>query len=176
MSVKKSLESKYTLIFVIIVAIICWLIIGWQYSEVRKDTDEESPTVKDIPILLYYYNERKAQEIGNDCSEEAILPVSRKIPITNRVIEDTIVTLIKERITEEEKQQGFLIGLSDSEFKLASFSLKEGVLILEFSGTPEFENSISCSANILKVQIEKTVKQFPVVKEVIIKPENLFQL
>lgn len=175
MNMKKSLESKYTLAFVVIVAITCWLIIGWQYSEVHKDVDMESPTVNDISILLYYYNEKEAQETGNYCSEEVVLPVSRKIPVTNRIIEDTIITLIRGEMTKEEKEQGFSIRFSNPGFKLETFLLKEGVLTLKFSGVPEFKNDISCSADMLKVQIEKTAKQFPIVKEVIIEPEHLFQ-
>lgn len=172
---KKHLKSKHTLTLVIIIAIICWIVIGLQYLEVRKETDRNSPTVKDIPVLLYYYNQDEAQKIGDHCNEGAVTSINKEVPVTNRIIEDTISSLIEGVLTNKEQGQGFLVMFSNTNLEFKKFLLKDGVLTIELNENPEFKDDISCSADMFKIQIEKTAKQFPVVKEVIIEPQHFFQ-
>lgn len=131
---------------------------------------------KEVTVKLYYYNESlDKDEYGNIlCSEKGLVPVERKIKSEN-LIEDTIKLLIEGKLTEEEKKSGISTEYPLEGFKLLKSELKDGILTLTFSD-PYFKSSGgACRAKILWVQIEKTAKQFPSVKEVKFLPEDLFQ-
>jgi len=175
MNIFKIITSKYAVLIVLIAAIFCWIGVGWQYFMIKEESSQESPRPESILIKLYYYNQDKAEEIGDLCSSDAVITVERKIPASPNPIRDTIRLLIKGELTAKEKEQGFSTEFPNSEFKLSGSKLENGVLSLEFTEVPGFTNGGSCRIGILKAQIEKTAKQFPIVKEVVIKPEYLFQ-
>lgn len=144
-------------------------------TEIILISEIETPTRN---ISLFYYNEAKDKQIGNGnpaCSREAILPVPRTIPLTNTPIQDAIRELIKGDITPAEAAQGFETEFPNSRFKLLGANLRGGVLTLEFTEVPGFTGGGSCRITILANQIIKTAMQFPEVKEVKFKPEELFQ-
>jgi hypothetical protein len=128
-------------------------------------------------IKLYYYNVKKDKEIADyiSCGPEAILPVEREIPITKTPIQDAVKLLLEGRLSEEEKNNGFLTEFPLSGFKLLEANLKNGVLILKFDDPENKISGGSCRAGILWSQIEKTVKQFSEVKEVKFLSETIFQ-
>ncbi len=131
---------------------------------------------KEVTVKLYYYNgSLDVDETGNIlCSEKGLVPVERKIKSEN-LIEDTIKLLIEGKLTEEEKKSGISTEYPLEGFQLLKSELKDGVLTLTFSD-PYFKSSGgACRAKILWIQIEKTAKQFPEVKEVKFLPEELFQ-
>jgi len=128
-------------------------------------------------ISLYFYNEKKDKEIADyvSCSAEAVLPVERKVFLSQTPIQDTIKLLLQGNLTEEEKIFGFstefpLIGL-----ELIGVNLKDGLLTLEFNDLYNKTIGGSCRVNLLWNQIVKTAKQFPEVKEVKFLPEDIFQ-
>ncbi|MBN1495001.1 GerMN domain-containing protein [Candidatus Peregrinibacteria bacterium] len=135
----------------------------------------EQPVMREIS--LYYYNEiQDKDETGNAmCSENAVLPVNRKIAESDKIIEDTLNLLLKGELSQVEKDQGF-----STEYPLPGFSLKtavltDGKLTLEFDDMQNKTGGGSCRVGILWNQIKKTAMQFPEVKEVVFIPEELFQ-
>lgn len=130
-------------------------------------------------IHLYYYNQKKDLDIaGNNnpaCSQDAIIPVTREIPVTKTPIQDTINRLIAGSLTTTEKNQGFQTEFPNTDFKLKGANLVNGVLTLEFTEVPGFTDAGSCRVSLLWGQIRKTALQFPEVREVRFIPETLFQ-
>ena len=138
-------------------------------------------------IKLYYYNyEIDKDEFGNTaCSRNGLMPVERKIPITQTPIQDAIKLLLLGKLTEEERAQGI-----DTEYPLEGLSLKgaslsakggsasggkDSVLTLEFDDSKNRTVGGSCRVGILWFQIEATAKQFPEVQQVRFLPEEIFQ-
>lgn len=128
-------------------------------------------------IKLYYYNEIEDKKINPhiSCSEEFVLPVERKVFLSKTPIKDTINLLLQGIILENEKKLGFSSEFPLESFELVGTNLKNGILVLEFSDSSNKTNGGSCRVNLLRQQIEKTVKQFEEVKEVRFLPETLFQ-
>lgn len=129
-------------------------------------------------IKLFYYNETKDKQLNGGqigCSQEAILPVSRTIPLTNTPIQDSINELVKGLVTAAEKSQGFKTEFPNIGFKLLGANLSSGTLTLEFTEVPGFTGGGSCRVSILAGQITKTARQFSEVKNVQFKPVSLFQ-
>jgi len=128
-------------------------------------------------VKLYYYNEAEDKKINPSisCSEEFVLPVERKIFLSQTPIKDAINLLLQGVISENEKQLGFSSEFPLEGFELIGANLKNGTLILEFSDPFNKTSGGSCRVNLLRQQIEKTVKQFEEVQEVRVLPETLFQ-
>ena len=126
-------------------------------------------------IKLYYYN--KSYDPEFDCKLEAVLSVTREIPITNTPIQDTIELLIKGKITEQERLAGFSSEFTNhpEKFKLLGTNLKNGVLTLKFTEVPSFTTGGSCRIGLLSQQILKTAKQFVEVERVVFSPDEIFQ-
>lgn len=128
-------------------------------------------------IKLYYYNEIEDKKINPNisCSEEFVLPVERKVFLSKTPIKDSINLLLQGIISENEKNLGFSSEFPLDNFELIGTNLKNGILVLEFSDSLNKTSGGSCRVNLLRQQIEKTVKQFEEVREVRFLPETLFQ-
>jgi len=132
-----------------------------------------SPIVKK-EISLFYYN--KIKDENKSCNVNFILPVKRSITESDNQIRDAIDLLIKGKLTETEKKDGFVTEFPNKDFKLIETNLsKEGVLTLRFTEVPGFTTGGVCRVKILGSEIIRTAKQFPEVKRVIFEPETLFE-
>lgn len=136
--------------------------------------------IKTKKVLLYYYNPEKDKDSNGNilCSEKGILPIEREIAINQSPIKDTIKLLLKgkQNLTANDIKQGFQTEFPLDGFELKSVNLKsDGILILEFNDLFNKTSGGSCRTNILKLQIEKTAKQFLEVKKIEILPKYLFQ-
>lgn len=128
-------------------------------------------------VKLYYYNPNKDKDVNGNllCSRQGLASVERQIPITNTPLEDTIRLLLQGKITDEEKSQGISTEYPLSGFELKSANQSNTALTLEFVDPQNKTGGGSCRVGVLWFQIEATAKQFPGVKEVTFKPEELFQ-
>ena len=131
-------------------------------------------------ILLYYYTpEKDKDEWGNTkCSRDGLVSIEREIPLTKTPIQDTINLLLKgkENLTIFETARGITTEYPLEGFSLVGANLKsDGTLILEFNDPLNKTGGGSCRVGILWFQIEATAKQFPQVKKVEFRPEELFQ-
>lgn len=182
---KKSIVATWIGILAIFVTIFLVIIavLGpkffWEFpAYIHQDTNMISPSVSTPSIVkmkvkLFYYNSKLDQDMT--CGEDFILPVEREILVTGSPIKDTIELLIKGYLTEEEKAEGYDPQFPNPDFKLLRADLENGVLTLEFSEVPGFTDGGACRMNILTKEIIQTAKQFPGVKEVVLKPDTLFQ-
>ena len=136
-----------------------------------------APCPETRTIKLYYYNyELDKDESGNiACSRNGLVPVERKIPITQTPIQYTIKLLLLGELTAEERAQGIDTEYPLEGLSLRSASLKDGILTLEFDDPNNKTGGGSCRVGILWFQIEATAKQFPEVSSVRFMPEELFQ-
>ncbi|MBU1877136.1 GerMN domain-containing protein [Patescibacteria group bacterium] len=128
-------------------------------------------------VQLYYYNQSRDQEMFDyiSCGQEAILPISREIALTQTPIQDTINLLLQGNLTPGEKQAGFSPMFPLEGLKLVGANLKDGTLTLEFDDPLNLTGGGSCRVGILWNQIKKTAQQFSGVKDVRFLPEELFQ-
>ncbi len=132
----------------------------------------ETRTIK----LFYYDYELDRDESGNTaCSRNGLVPVERKIPITQTPIQDAIKLLLLGELTEEERAQGIDTEYPLEGLSLKGASLKDGLLMLEFDDSKNRTVGGSCRVGILWFQIEATAKQFPEVQQVRFLPEEIFQ-
>ena len=144
--------------------------------------EPEEPEPETETISLFYYNkEEDTDEEGNVmCSDDAVLPVDRTIPVseitsTARRVAEVIELLLKGEITEEEAGLGFETEFPEPDFVLDSAELTDGVLTLTFPEVAGFTTGGSCRVGLLRAQIEKTALQFDEVEGVEIMPESIFQ-
>lgn len=130
------------------------------------EVDKESKTVsseesgKVMEVTLYFGNEIKNPG-SHDCS--LVYPVKRTIPKTEAVARASLEELIKGP-TKEERELGYY-GTLPVETKINSINIKDGILSIDFS--KEIENNFaSCSGNYRLTSINKTMMQFPSVKQI----------
>jgi spore germination protein GerM len=128
-------------------------------------------------VKLYFYNAEKDKDSTGNliCSKQGVEAVTRKIPITNTPIQDTIKLLLAGNPTAEEKSKGISTEFPLPGVELKSASNNNGVLTLTFADPNDRTGGGSCRIEILWAQIEATAKQFPEVKSVRFSPELLFQ-
>ncbi|MDD3190145.1 MAG: Gmad2 immunoglobulin-like domain-containing protein [Candidatus Pacebacteria bacterium] len=126
-------------------------------------------------VSLYYYSSYKDEKENGyvACSESGMVVVGRRVLESDDVIEDTIKLLLEGVVTDIETTAGISSEFPLEGLKLENVSLSnEGVLSLAFDD-PDFSTSGgSCRVNVLRLQIEKTAKQFVEVKSVEILPEG----
>lgn len=133
-----------------------------------------------ITVKLFYYNPTlDKDENGNiKCSENGLVNIEREIPLTKHPIKDTIELLLKgkDNLTQKDINLGITTEYPLEGLKLKSINLKSnGILVLEFDDPLNKTSGGSCRVKILRMQIEKTAKQFDKVKKVEFIPEYLFQ-
>lgn len=129
-------------------------------------------------VDLYYYNKEKDTGAGGQirCSPESVLPVERKIP-GKKPVRETLELLLKGELKDEEKAAGFQTEFPHPDFRLKNvdFDKDSGRLSVYFTQVPGFTSGGSCRTGLLYAQIQKTAGQFAGVRQVLIRPETLFQ-
>lgn len=128
-------------------------------------------------VKLYYYNyELDKDEAGNTaCSQDGLVAVERKIPITQTPIQDTVRLLLLGELTAEEHNQDISTEYPLAGLSLTGGTLKDSILTLEFNDSQDRTVGGACRVGILWFQIEATAKQFPEVQQVRFLPEEIFQ-
>lgn len=128
-------------------------------------------------VKLFYYNQGLDKDESENilCSRNGLVPVERKIPITQTPIQDTIKLLLSGELTGEERARGIGTEYPLEGLSLKGASLKDGILTLEFDDSKNKTVGGACRVGILWFQIEATAKQFPEVQQVRFLPEEIFQ-
>lgn len=171
-------QGTYVILAIVLMLGIIAVTIFSNKSQAPAEPEVE-PVAESQTVRLYYYNEPADRQLSENnepqCSEEAILPITRSITTSETPIEDTINLLLAGEITETESNNGFSTEFPNPQFSLVNSSLNDGVLTLEFTEVPGFTSGGSCRVTLLAGQITKTASQFPEVREVKILPEEIFQ-
>jgi hypothetical protein len=138
---------------------------------VRFSTSERS-------VKLYYYKDDLDKDANGNilCSSKGLVPVTRSIPISISLIQDTIRLFLRGELTATEKNQGISTEYPLQNVTLTSASLsKTGALVVNLADPNNKTSGGACRATVLKAQLEATVKQFTEVKNVTFSPNTLFQ-
>lgn len=128
-------------------------------------------------IKLYYYNRTRDREIADfiSCSEDAVLPIEREIPVTMTPIQDTIKLFLRAKLTDQEKELGFDPVSPNKLSALISANLKDGHLILRFEKMPGAHVGGSCLSVLMNTELAKTIQQFSEVETLDFEPRELFE-
>ncbi len=130
-------------------------------------------------VELYYYKPSLDMNSSGDimCTRAGLVPVGRRIPVTQTPIKDTVNLLLQGNLTQQEKSESITteFPLNGVTLQAASFNKQTGALTLAFNDPNNVTSGGSCRAGILWFQIEATAKQFPGVKQVQFTPAYLFQ-
>lgn len=149
-------------------------------SVAQTDVPVTLSTQKNIQqrtIKLFYYNSNNDQDQSGNilCSRQGLVSVERKIPVTITPIQDAVRLLLRGELTLAERAQGITTDFPLAGLVLKGADLKNSVLTLDLIDPNNKTSGGACRAGILWAQIAATAKQFPEVKEVRFKSENLFQ-
>ena len=131
-------------------------------SEINKvETKIFFKKVDSADVKIFFGN-RKEDPDGENCSR--VYEVSRRIPKTSGVAKAAISELIFGTYLEEE-DNGYFSEIN-RDVKMNKITIAGGIARVDFS--KELADSIggSCEKEIVKAQINETLKQFPTVKEV----------
>ena len=130
-----------------------------------------------IPVKLYYYDSSRDQGPGGaQCSKKGLVSLNRAIPKTQTPLTDSIKLLLQGEISAIEKSAGITTDFPLSGLTLDKATINaQSLATLTFSDPQNKTSGGACRANILRLQIEETAKQFASVKSVNILPGTLFQ-
>ncbi len=109
------------------------------------------------------------------CSPDAVLPLARWAPRSLPPWEAALRLLIEGGIAPGEEALGYSSEFPVSGVTLASVRLENGVLTVVLADPEHRTSGGACRTGILRAQIEKTVLQFPEVREVRILPPEALQ-
>lgn len=138
---------------------------------VRFSTTERS-------VSLYYYNSAMDKDTSGTilCSNKGLVPVVRTIPVTQTPLQDTLRVLLKGELTASEKALGITTEFPLSGVSLTGASLSSaGALTISMTDPEHTTSGGSCRVQVLRAQIEATVRQFNNVRTVVFSPSTLFQ-
>lgn len=138
---------------------------------VRFSTTERS-------VSLYYYNPDRDRDAGGNilCSSKGLVPVTRSIPVSQTPLQDTVRLLLRGELTAQERAAGITTEFPLSGVSLTGASLSSsGALTLSISDPQNKTSGGSCRVQVLRAQVESTVRQFGNVRSVTFSPETLFQ-
>lgn len=115
-----------------------------------------------VTVQAYFGNKRQA--LADTCRE--VFPVKRYVPKTEGVAKAALMELLAGP-TAADRSAGYGTSLP-SGVKLNSITVAGGVAIADFS--PKLERGVggSCRVAAIRAQIERTLKQFPTVEDVVI--------
>jgi hypothetical protein len=118
-------------------------------------------TSRGVEVKLFFgSSERDPQNLACDTS----YPVVRMIP----VMEDVLVASLRELLrgpTLTEERQGFFTSIPE-EVSVRSLTFEEGRVAVDFSSELSLGVAGLCRVQAIRSQIERTLKQFPVVRAV----------
>lgn len=137
-------------------------------KKIIKNQANSTPTPSNqieqsIKFNIYFGNKKNEKE-AEEC--KAMSTVVREIQFTIAKEKEALEELLKGP-TEEEKRGGYYTSIND-DVELQSLQIENGIVKIDFD--EELERAIggSCKVAFIRSQIERTLKQFPDIKEVVI--------
>jgi len=121
-----------------------------------------SASQEKIKIKAYFNN----SNLDPEASCNKVFSVEREIPKTEAVARAALEELLK-GVTEKEKSEGFFTSIN-SGVKIQKLTIENGIAKVDFDEQLEFQIGGSCRVSAIRAQITQTLKQFTIVKEVII--------
>lgn len=112
--------------------------------------------------LTVYFPSSELNPEALDCSK--VFPVVRRVSKTETVARAALEMLFKGP-TGTEVRQGYFTSINPG-VRIQSLKIENGTLKADFSEELEFQVGGSCRVASIRAQIQKTLKQFPTVKDV----------
>jgi hypothetical protein len=156
----------------------------------RKDNPSGLPENEDelrIPVQfstaertvkLYYYNSNLDKDANGNilCSAQGLVAVNRTIPVTQTPLQDTVRLLLRGELSTGERSSGVTTEFPLPGVVLTGASLPtNGALTLMIADPANRTSGGACRAQVLRAQIEATVRQFSGVVSVNFSPLSVFQ-
>lgn len=126
--------------------------------------DPNTLTAKEMSVSVYFGNSKKIQPGQDECT--TVYGVERKVAFTVATARTALEELLKGP-TDAEKKEGYSTTLN-SEVKIQSLSIENGVAKVDFDKKLEEGVGGSCRVLAIRTQINQTLKQFSTVHSVII--------
>jgi hypothetical protein len=117
--------------------------------------------VESMNVKVFFGNRKEDPDIQN-CSQ--VYEVSRRIPKAPSIARQALLELLAGPYAMEE-DNGFFSGINQGVL-LRKVTLSSGVATLDFSSDIKNGMEGSCEIDMIKAQINETLKQFPTIKEV----------
>ena len=146
------------------------------YLILKKDNPSGDPNKDDQLILPIIFNQDSmdvyvffttSQTAGqNDFDCKYLEAVTKKVPKSLAVAKAALRALLAGPSTED-KSRGFGTAIN-SDVKINSLTIDDGVVKVDFNEQLQYQLGGSCRVSTIRAQIERTLKQFPTVKNVII--------
>jgi len=157
---------KNIIIYVLIVVVLCLAVfVLFQYysrvNQIDKTVVTQEPEI--VKVLAYYSNSVTNPQML-DCS--LVFPVERIVTSREKIYEETINNLLLGP-TKEEVMQGYS-NLIPAGTRLNFVKFDDGVLQADFNESLDRGVGGSCLVSAIRSQIERTMRQWPEVKSVVI--------
>jgi len=155
--------NKFTTILILVLIVVV-VFVGYTMINSPEDTQPPADQEPETQIVEVYFGHNNKG--GADCS--AVFAVEREIEKTEGVGKAAINELLKGP-TASEEENGYFTSIGDAD--LNSLNIKDGVATADFSEELN-QGGGTCMMEARRAQIEKTLKQFPTVDEVVISVEG----
>lgn len=134
------------------------------------------PEMRNVSIFLYDENKDTDTNGVKQCSEKSLVSVARDIPISKTPLQDTLSLLLTGSVRNEERASGLRSFFPLTGLYVKTVTLTElGEILITFDDPYHKSSGDACRANLLRKQLELTLKQFPEISSVIIKPDTIFR-
>lgn len=135
--------------------------------------DQANEKQKEVLLKVFFGNQAKLglsqaelDKKDKDCNE--VFSVERKVQVAINAPKIALLELLKGP-SEKEKKQGFITNIPGGA-ELKRLTVENGIARAEFNEVLDKNIGGSCRAAAIRSQITQTLKQFTVIKEVIIQP------
>jgi hypothetical protein len=131
----------------------------------------------EVVLNSYFYSEaRDTEQYGNIlCSSKGLVAVPKKVVAEKYTITHALNELLRGEITTKQKADGLSTEFPLTGLSLVGVSVENGTAEILFMDPLHRSSGGSCRVSILRAQVEATVRQFPGINRVIIKPDEAFQ-
>jgi spore germination protein GerM len=133
------------------------------YLLIEKPTCIFGPKQDEQMIVKVYFNNN---ELDPEFSCNKVFPIEREIPKTQAVATAALEELLRGTTPGEEKE-GFFTNINPG-VEIQTISVTDGVARVDFNEQLEYQVGGSCRVAAIRAQITETLKQFPMVEEVVI--------
>jgi hypothetical protein len=147
---------------------------GWfiAWRTTHEETQQKAEALSQGALTLYLYDGQA--DLEGDvprCFEDSLVPVTRQVGAAQANIPYAIAIIISGDLTESERADGYVPLFPSTIWELSGSAFRDGVLTLSFARRSAGEDRCSGLAG---VQLQKTLAQFPSVKDVRFEPEGVF--
>lgn len=133
------------------------------------------PANTSTQVSLYYYNPTLDQGAGGaQCSAAGLVAVTRSVP-ANTTLAEVVEMLLKGELTDEEHQEGIETEFPLEGVHIVSTEQVGHTVTLTFKDPQHKTSGGACRVEVLRLQIEATVKAFTGATDVRFVPNEVFQ-